>query len=57
MRGDDAAGLETVRMWQAQHPDTASRVKVEFSELPGLDILDLLEGVEAAIIVDCSPVT
>jgi hydrogenase maturation protease len=52
LRGDDAAGLEAVRLWQAQHPDTAAQIKVEFYELPGLALLDLLEGMDAAIIVD-----
>jgi hydrogenase maturation protease len=52
LRGDDAAGLEAVKLWQAQHPDSAVQVKVELSELPGLVLLDLLEGMDAAILVD-----
>lgn len=52
LRGDDAAGLEAVQMWQAQHPESAAQVKVETSELPGLVLLDLLEGMDAAIVVD-----
>jgi len=52
MRADDAAGLETVRLWQAQYPLTAARVGVEFSELPGLSLLDSLVGIDAAILVD-----
>ena len=52
LRGDDAAGLEAVKLWQVRHPESAARVQVELSELPGLGLLDLLEGVEAAIIVD-----
>ncbi len=52
LRGDDAAGLETVRQWQVKYPQTAGRVQVETRELPGLVLLDLLEGVEAAILVD-----
>jgi hydrogenase maturation protease len=52
LRTDDAAGLEAVQLWQAQHPDTAKKVQVELSELPGLDMLDLLKGMDAAIIVD-----
>jgi hydrogenase maturation protease len=52
MRGDDAAGLEVVKLWQARHPDTAAQVQVEFSELPGLTLLDMLEGKDAAILVD-----
>ncbi len=50
--GDDAAGLEAVRLWQFQHPDSAAQVQVELSELPGLALLDLLEGMDAAILVD-----
>jgi len=52
LRGDDAAGLEIVRLWQALHADTAARVQVELSEQPGLALLDLLEGMDAAIFVD-----
>jgi hydrogenase maturation protease len=52
MRGDDSAGLQIVRMWQENHPQTAKEVKVEFSENPGLELLELLEGAEAVVIVD-----
>lgn len=52
LRGDDAAGLEAVRLWQEKFPETAGRVRVELSELPGLALLDLLEGMDAAILVD-----
>ena len=52
LRGDDAAGLEAVRIWQQQHPQSTSRVRVEINELPGLELLDLLEGMDAAVIVD-----
>lgn len=52
MRGDDAAGLEAVRRWQADFPETAGQVRVELCELPGLNLLDLLEGRQAAILVD-----
>ncbi len=52
LRGDDAAGLEAVRLWQVQHPESAAQVNVELSELPGLALLDLLKGMDAAIIVD-----
>ena len=54
LRGDDAAGLEAVRRWQAKYPGTANRpeVRVETSELPGLGLLHLLEGVQAAVLVD-----
>jgi hydrogenase maturation protease len=52
LRGDDAAGLEAVRFWQEFYPQTAQWVQVELSELPGLTLLDRLEGCEAAILVD-----
>jgi hydrogenase maturation protease len=52
LRRDDAAGLEVVRLWQAQHPKSASQVQVELAELPGLALLNLLEGIDAAILVD-----
>ena len=54
LRGDDAAGLEAVHRWQEQYPETARRpeVRVETSELPGLGLLDLLEGADGAVLVD-----
>jgi hydrogenase maturation protease len=52
MRGDDAAGLEIVQQWHMSYPTSAERVRVEFSELPGLALLDLLTGMDAAILVD-----
>jgi hydrogenase maturation protease len=52
LRGDDAAGLEAVRLWRETYPASAARVCVETCELPGLGLLDLLEGMQAAILVD-----
>lgn len=52
LRGDDAAGLEAVRLWQVQYPQSADTLQVEISELPGLSLLDRLNGMEAAILVD-----
>jgi hydrogenase maturation protease len=52
LRGDDAAGLEAVRRWQTKHPQTAQSVRVETCELPGLALLDLLDGMDAAVLVD-----
>ena len=52
LRGDDAAGLEAVRLWQKQYPQCTGSVHVALSELPGLGLLDLLEGMDAAILVD-----
>jgi hydrogenase maturation protease len=52
LRGDDAAGISAVRLWvetyQAQHP----QVQVEQAELPGIGLLNLLEGARFAILVD-----
>ena len=54
LRGDDAAGLEVVKRWQAEYPETARdpELVVELSPLPGLSLLSFLECVEAAILVD-----
>lgn len=52
LRGDDAAGLESVRLWQRLYSASASRISVELCELPGLALLDLLDGLDAAILVD-----
>jgi len=52
LRGDDAAGLEAVRLWEETHPETAQYVNVILSELPGMGLIDLLDGSEAAILVD-----
>jgi hydrogenase maturation protease len=54
LRGDDAVGEEAVRRWQEKYAETAARtgIRTETSELPGLSLLDLLEGSQAAVIVD-----
>jgi hydrogenase maturation protease len=52
MRGDDAAGLEVVQAWRMKFPGTAAGVDVEFAELPGLGLLDMVEGRDAVILVD-----
>ena len=54
LRGDDAAGLEAVRSWMERFPETARRpeVRAETSELPGLNLLELLQGMDAAVLVD-----
>src|SRR5512141_1821611 len=54
LRGDDAAGIEAVRRWQEAYPATASRTDVtaQFSELPGLALIDMLDGYNAAVLVD-----
>src|SRR3972149_1561932 len=54
LRGDDAVGLEVVKRWQADYPETAqnAEVVVEPAPLPGLSLLSSLECVDAAILVD-----
>jgi len=54
LRGDDAVGLEAIRQWREKFPETASRpeVQIEASEMPGLALLDTLNEVDAAILVD-----
>ena len=54
LRGDDAAGLEAVRLWQEtyQAKHSSSTVKVELAELPGISLLNLLEGSRSVILVD-----
>jgi hydrogenase maturation protease len=54
LRGDDAVGLEAVRRWQEKYPETAKlpEVQVDLQEVPGLALLDVLDGSEAAILVD-----
>ncbi len=54
LRGDDAAGQEVVRLWQQAYPETAARpgVRVESTDRSGLALLDLLDGVDAAVLVD-----
>lgn len=52
LRGDDSVGLEVVRAWQEKYPATARRVRVDFSEQPGLDLVELLNGMDAVLLVD-----
>jgi hydrogenase maturation protease len=54
LRGDDGAGLAAVEYWQAAYPETAESgvVCLELAELPGLSLLELLAGSQAALIVD-----
>jgi len=54
LRGDDAAGLEAVLRWRAKYPTTANNpaVQVEISELPGLGLLDLMQGADGAVLID-----
>lgn len=54
MRGDDGAGPRAVSQWQESFPETADmpEVRVEMMELPGLDLLSHLDGMDAAVLVD-----
>lgn len=54
MRGDDAVGLEAVRLWQDRHAKTAAGdgIRVETIQEPGIELLDVLEHSDAALIVD-----
>lgn len=54
LRGDDAAGLEAVRLWQARYQvgGLHKDVQVELVELPGMELLGLLQGARYALIVD-----
>lgn len=54
LRGDDAAGLEVVQRWKKEFPETANRpeVCVKSTETSGLELLDLFDGVDAAVLVD-----
>lgn len=54
IRGDDAAGLAAVRLWQDTfigHSNQAN-IQVELAEVPGIGLLTLLEGADVAILVD-----
>lgn len=52
LRGDDAIGPEVVRAWEEEHAENAEAIRVEISQLPGLELLGLLEGAQTAILVD-----
>jgi hydrogenase maturation protease len=54
LRGDDAAGIAAVSLWQKTFPASAGQphIIVELIELPGIGLLNLLEGVNKAILVD-----
>jgi hydrogenase maturation protease len=54
LRGDDGAGPEAVRQWLEKFQETANRpeVRVAACELPGLNLLDMLQEADGAILVD-----
>ena len=56
LRGDDGAGLAAVRFWQDKFMVNRERadIQVELAELPGLELLNLLDGTSLAILVDAA---
>jgi hydrogenase maturation protease len=54
LRGDDAAGLSAVRVWvETFHAESLPRgVQIELAELPGIELLNMLDGTCCAIVVD-----
>ncbi len=54
LRGDDAAGLAAVRLWQEIYDSNAAHpiVQVELVEVPGVGLLNLIEGFRLVILVD-----
>ena len=54
MRGDDEVGLEITRRWRDSHgadyPEHT--IEAETAESPGLTLLGLIAGLDAAILVD-----
>ena len=54
LRGDDAAGLVAVRLWHESYKAhiEGSNLQVELTELPGIGLLNLLEGTRTVILVD-----
>jgi len=54
LRGDDAAGLAAVRLWQEKYQTENARpnLQVELAELPGIGLLGMINGAKIAILVD-----
>lgn len=54
LRGDDAAGISAVQLWiDTFHAASLPQgVQVELAELPGIGLLNILEGARFAILVD-----
>jgi hydrogenase maturation protease len=53
-RSDDGAGLTAIHHWKEIYSQTANHpsITVEEIELPGLELIDLIKGFEAVILVD-----
>lgn len=56
LRGDDGAGPEAVRQWSRGHPQSASdpNLHIIITETPGLDLLEWIKDIDAAILVDAA---
>jgi hydrogenase maturation protease len=53
LRGDDGAGLAAVRFWRETRGGSwHHNLHIELVESPGIGLLNLLEGADAAILVD-----
>jgi hydrogenase maturation protease len=55
LRGDDGAGPEAVRRWSTDFPPSALNglsVRIEVLDTPGLELIDHLQGCDAALLVD-----
>ena len=54
LRNDDGAGLAAVHYWVNAFPGTSHNpsITIEEAELPGINLLNLLEGCDASILVD-----
>lgn len=54
LRGDDAAGPEAVQLWLKTFTETAGhpRLRVQHADMPGLELIDLLSGADAVLLVD-----
>ncbi len=54
LRGDDAAGLAAVNLWNStyQSKNKWPGVEIELAGLPGIGLLGLMEGARVAILVD-----
>lgn len=52
LRGDDAIGPAAVEAWEEEFSADMPSVRIEISQLPGLELLGLFENADVAILVD-----
>ena len=54
LRHDDGVGPAAIKLFQENFPQDANNplLRIEISELPGLNLLNLLQNYEAAVLVD-----